>query len=257
MGALEPMVSSLPGVFFGAVCLLIVAFLVRPGARKPAIRALTVIAALMFAIQPFLGLLWTPPEQFMGDVYRIIYMHVPELQVGMLALTINFGCSIAYLFRKSWVTDALAEATAEIGLLFGSLGVLLGTLWAKPTWGTWWTWDPRLVSAAILLVIYTGYLAMRRFVEEPERRATWSAVMGIFAFVDIPVLWFSVNWWRSMHQVQSNKSNVEPSMYMTLQWSKVAFLALFVVLTWYRYHQGYRALEREVAMPSSLPEVAS
>ncbi len=216
-------------------------------------KALAAVAALMLLVQPYLGLKWAPPETYMGDVYRILYMHVPQLWMSLIALTINFGCAIAYLFKKSWTTDALAEASAEVGVYFGAVGITLGSIWAKPTWNTWWTWDPRLITAAILLVIYFGYLALRRFVEDPEKRATWSAVMGIIAFVDIPVLWFSVKWWRSIHQVQSNPGTVDSQMTMVLRWSSFAFLALLVVFLYQRYLSAVASRNREVALPDALP----
>jgi heme exporter protein C len=185
----------------------------------------------------------------MGETGRIMYIHVPLISLAMLALTINFGCSVVYLFRPSGVADALGEASVSVGLLYGTLGVLLGAIWAKPTWGTWWTWDPRLTTAAILLVIYVGYLALRRFVEDPERRATWSAVMGIFAAVDIPVTYYSVRWWRSMHQVQSNPSTVDAQMVMVLRWSYTMCLALLIVLLYQRTLVALEARRRELAGP--------
>jgi heme exporter protein C len=190
----------------------------------------------------------------MGDVYRIFYAHVPQVQMAMVAMTINFVCSVAFLFKKSFVTDALAQASAEVGVFFGSIGVLLGSIWARPTWGAWWTWDPRLTTAAILLVIYLGYLALRRFVEDPDKRATWSSVMGIIAFVDVPVLWFSVRWWRSLHQTQSSTSTVDPLMSMVLLWSNVMFMAIFFVFLYQRFLAAQAARGREVALPEALPE---
>jgi heme exporter protein C len=218
-------------------------------------KTIALIGVGMMLVQPYLALSWVPPERYMGDTGRIFYMHVPQVWMALLALTLNFGASISYLFKKSFVTDSLAEATAEVGVFFGTIGVVLGAIWAKPTWGTWWTWDPRLTTAAILLVIYAGYLALRRFVEDPEKRATWSAVMGIVAFVDIPVLWFSVKWWRSMHQAQSNPSTVDPLMVMVLRWSSTGFLALLTVFIYQRFLVAQATRHREVALPDALPEI--
>jgi heme exporter protein C len=180
-------------------------------------------------------------------------MHVPELFGAAVAITLSFGCCLAYLFKKSFVTDSLAQASAEVGLLMGALGTLLGAIWAKPTWGAWWTWDPRLTSVAIMLVIYVGYLALRRFVEDPEKRATWSAVMGIIGFVDLPVVWFSVKWWRSMHQVQSSKGTMDPQMFMVWQLSIGIFLALTAVFVIQRFKIVYATSREEVALPEALP----
>src|SRR5262249_15410004 len=161
-----------------------------------------------------------------------MYAHVPSVWMALLAVTLNFGCSVVYLFRNSPKADALAEAAAEVGVLFGAVGVTLGSIWGRPTWGVWWTWDPRLTSAAIMLVSYAGYLALRRFVEDPERRATWSAVAAIIAFVDIPIVWFSVKWWRSLHQVQSSPKTVDPQMTLVLRWNAIAFLLVLIVFIW-------------------------
>jgi len=242
-----------PLVMLVFVLWLFLTHLTDPPSRKWTWKALLGIAVGMFLVQPYFALSWSPPEKYMGDVYRILYMHVPQLIMAMLALTINFGCSVAYLFKKSWATDSLAEATAEVGLYLGAVGITLGSLWAKPTWNTWWTWDPRLISAAVMMVIYAGYLTLRRFVEDPEKRATWSAVMGIIAGVDIPVLYFSVKWWRSIHQVQSNPSTVDDRMVVVLRWSYVAFAALTIVLIYQRFLAAQATRNREVALPEALP----
>jgi heme exporter protein C len=236
------------------VLALIIVHFVDKDARKWAWKGLAGIAAFMFVVHAYLSLSWAPPEQYMGDTGRILYIHVPLVAEAMLALTLNFVCSVAYLFKKSFFTDALAEASVEVGMLYGSVGVLLGSIWAKPTWGTWWTWDPRLTTAAILLVVYVGYMATRKFVEDPEKRATWSAVMGIFAAVDIPVTYLSVKWWKSMHQAQSNPSTVDPQMVMVLRWGYIMALALLFVLIYQRFLVAQATRNKEVALPSSLPD---
>ena len=242
-------------LLLGVIGLLLIHLLHAP-ARQWVWKVLLGLGVVMLVAQGYLALSWVPPEKYMGDTGRIFYAHVPQVWMALLALTLNFGCSIAYLMKKSWVTDSLAEASAEVGVYFGAVGVTLGSIWARPTWGVWWTWDPRLTTAAILLVIYLGYLAMRRFVDDAEKRATWSAVMGIIAFVDIPVLWFSVRWWRSMHQTQSNPSTVDPLMTMVLRWSSTAFLCLLIAFIYQRFLVAQAQREREVALPDSLPEAA-
>jgi heme exporter protein C len=238
-----------PLVILVGVLFLIAMHVAKPALRPGVIKVLFGTGVSMFLLQPYLALEWAPPEKYMGDVGRILYVHVPQVWMALLALTLNFGCSVAFLFKKSFVTDALAEASAEVGMYFGTVGILLGAIWAKPTWGVWWTWDPRLTTAAILLVIYAGYLALRKFIEDPDKRATFSAVMGIFAFVDIPVLWFSVKWFRSIHQVQSSPKTVDAQMTMVLRWSAVAFLCLLVVFIYQRFQVAYRERLRETAVP--------
>jgi heme exporter protein C len=207
----------------------------------------------MLAVGAWLGLSWAPPDREMGDVQRIMYVHVPSMWMALLAMTLNFACSVGYLLKKSWRFDSLAEASAEVGMLFGAVGLALGSIWARPTWGVWWTWDPRLTTAAILLVAYAGYLALRRFVEDPERRAVWAAVTGIVAFVDVPLIWYSVQWWRSIHQIQSSPKTVDPQMVLALRWNTFAFLALGIFFIWSRYRLAQGERRRELAAPPAFP----
>ncbi len=215
--------------------------------------ALAGVAFAMLGVGAFLGLSWAPPDREMGDVQRIMYAHVPAVWMALLAVTLNFVSSIAYLFKNTWKMDALAEASAEVGVLFGAVGVSLGAIWARPTWGVWWTWDPRLTTAAIMLVSYAGYLALRRFVEDPERRAVWSAVVAIISYVGVPIIWYSVKWWKSLHQVQSSKETVDPQMVFALRWNAFALLGFLIFFIWSRYRIALREREREVALPDVLP----
>jgi heme exporter protein C len=227
-----------------------------PGSRfnaRPVLIGMTVATLLLLAVGTYLGLVWTPEDREMGHVYRIIYVHVPAMWMAMLALVLNFGLCVAYLFKSSWKTDALAEASGEVGLLFGSYGLVLGAIWGKPTWGTYWDWDPRLTAMAIMLVTYTGYVALRRFVEDPEKRAVWSSVVGIISFVNLPIVWFSVKWWRSLHQVQSTPKTVDPDMVLSLRvnaWASLMLLTLFLL---HRYRVALATREAEVALPEALP----
>lgn len=221
---------------------------------KIIVRALPFVALGLLAWGAYLGLVWAPPDREMGDVQRIMYVHVPSVWMALLALTLNFGCSLAYLLKASVKADALAEAAAEVGVLFGAVGVLLGAIWGRPTWGVYWTWDPRLTTAAIMLVAYVGYLALRRFVEDPERRGVWSAVVGIIAFVDLPIVWFSVRWWRSLHQVQSSPRTVDPDMVLALRVNGFAFMAVMAFFLVQRYRLALRERQAELALP---PESAS
>jgi len=215
--------------------------------------ALPAVALGLLAWGHYIGLAVAPPDREMGEVQRIMYVHVPAVWVAMVALTLNFIASVTYLLKPSWKTDAVAEATAEVGLMFGAVGVLLGAIWGRPTWGVYWTWDPRLTTAAIMLVAYMGYMALRRFVEDPEKRAVWSAVVGIIAAVDLPIIWFSVKWWRSLHQVQSSPSTVDPSMVTPLRISAFAFLAFMILFIIHRYRIAMAERQAEVALPESLP----
>ncbi len=231
---------------------LIVTHLVAKNTRTWVWKVLAAQAVLMFLAQPYLALSWAPREVMMGDVYRIIYMHVPHVWMAFLALPLNLGCSIAYLVvKKSWVTDSLAEASAEVGVYLGGIGVVLGSIWARPTWGAYWTWDPRLITAAVMVVMYMVYLTFRRFIEDPEKRATWTAVISILAAADLPLVWFSVRF-RSIHQLQSSPSTVDPQIVMPLRWSAVAFLCLMFVLVYQRYRLAMARRTTELAPPEAL-----
>jgi heme exporter protein C len=173
--------------------------------------------------------------------------------MGLVAALLS---ALGAFIRTDAQADALAEASAEVGVLFGAVGVLLGAIWAKPTWGVWWDWDPRLTSAAILLVAYSGYLALRKFVDDTERRAVWSAVVAIISFVDVPIIYYSVRWWRSLHQVQSTPKDVAPDMVVALRWNSFAFLVFLVLFTWRRYELSRAQLESEQLAPPDVPAAA-
>jgi heme exporter protein C len=219
---------------------------------KRGVESAAVLAvACIFAYAAWVGLTQAPPDREMGDVQRIMYAHVPMVQMMLLAGTILFVCSVLYLFRASWRTDALAEASAEVALVFGAIGTTLGSIWGRPTWGVYWAWDPRLTTVAILLVALAGYLALRRFVDDPERRAVWSAVTAIVIAVDVPIIYFSVKWWKSLHQVQSNPRTVDPQMVHALRWNILAFFLLLIVFLVARYRIAMAARMREVTVPEA------
>ena len=211
--------------------------------------------ACIVAYAAWVGLAQAPPDREMGDVQRIMYAHVPMVQMMLLAGTILFVCSVLYLFRASWKTDALAEASAELALVYGAIGTTLGAIWGRPTWGVYWAWDPRLTTVAILLVALAGYLALRRFVDDPERRAVWAAVTAIVIAVDVPIIYFSVKWWKSLHQVQSNPRTVDPDMVHALRWNITAFFLLFIVFLVARYRIALAARMRETTVPETGPRV--
>ncbi|HEY1417649.1 MAG TPA: cytochrome c biogenesis protein CcsA [Myxococcaceae bacterium] len=215
--------------------------------------AAVVAIACIFAYAAWVGLVWAPPDREMGNVQRIMYAHVPMVQMMLLAGTINFVASVLYLFRASWKTDALAEASAELALVFGAIGTTLGSIWGRPTWGVYWAWDPRLTTVAILLVAYAGYMALRRFVDDPERRAVWAAVTAIIIAVDVPIIYFSVKWWKSLHQVQSNPRTVDPQMVHALRWNISAFFLVFIAFLVARYRIALASRMRETTVPEATP----
>jgi heme exporter protein C len=161
------------------------------------------LAALALALGLVLGLLVAPREITQGNVQRIMYVHVPSVWVAYLAFGVVFVASIAYLWKRAAGADRVAHASAEVGVVFTGITIASGAIWGKPTWGTWWTWDARLTSVAILFVMYVGYLLVRTMIDDPERGARYAAVLGIVAALDVPLVHFSVYWWRTLHQPPS------------------------------------------------------
>jgi len=208
---------------------------------------------LLVAIGAWLGLVWAPPEKYMGEVQRIMYVHVPFVQVALLMVVANFVACLGYLFSGRWVFDALAQSTAEVGLLFGSIGVVLGAVWGKPTWGAYWTWDARLTASAVLLIVYYGYWALRKFSEEPERRARWSAVVGILAAANAPIVYFSVRWWRSIHQAATGKMDIEGAMRFAWHYNSIAFLCTALLFVVVRTQLALKQQSQELALPPPPP----
>ncbi|MGH9168388.1 MAG: cytochrome c biogenesis protein CcsA [Acidimicrobiia bacterium] len=191
-------------------------------------------AAVLLAASGVVSLAVVPPDAVQGDVQRLMYVHVPAAWLAYLAFLVVFVCSIAYLRTGSVRWDRAAHASAEIGVLFTALAIALGALWGRPVWGVWWTWDPRLTTTAVLLLIYLGYLAVRRLPENPVRRGKWAAVVGIVGFLDVPVVHLSVVWWRSLHQGPSvlrlGGPVVAPPMLAALLLAVAAFTVAYAYL---------------------------
>ncbi len=202
----------------------------------------------------YLGLFWAPTDAMMGDVQRIMYVHVPAAWMTLVAFLVVFIASVGYLVRGTFGWDLTAEAAAEVGVVFNGLLLVLGSLWGRPTWGIWWTWDPRLTTALVMFLLYAGYVALRSFVEDPEKRADLAGVVGILAFVNVPIVYFSVRWWRGLHQIQSSPATVDPDMVLALRVNAFAFLFLFIFFVAWRVRIGRARLDRELAPPPSLPE---
>ena len=218
-----------------AVAALTATHLLSAPARAWVWKAQLALGASLAMSGAYLALSWAPPDQAMGEVQRILYVHVPLAWMGLFALALNFGASLVYLLGQSRAADALAEATAEVGVVFGVLGLAVGALWGRPTWGVWWSWDPRMTATAAMLVLYSAYLGVRAFVREPETRATVSAAVACLVSVALPVVWLSVRWWSSLHQLQSSPSTMAPQMVLVLGWNAAAFLCFFFVLAYHRY----------------------
>jgi heme exporter protein C len=182
------------------------------------------------------GFLASAPDRDMGHLQKIMYVHVPSAWVAMIAFLVVFVCCILYLWKRDERYDLFAASSAEIGVVLTGLTLALGSIWGKPTWGVWWTWDPRLTSTAILFMIYAGYLALRSFTDDVERRARWSAAVGILAFLNVPIVYLSVRWWRTIHQIQSTPQTVDTMYAWGLRLNAIAFLLVYIYFVVRRYH---------------------
>lgn len=207
------------------------------------VRMMEVLAAL--AVLAALGMVffYAPIERVMGAVQKVFYFHVASNWLGMLSFIVAAVCGLIYLFRREEKWDALEVAAVEIGLAFSVLGVISGSIWARPIWNTWWTWDPRLVTVTIMILIYIAYLLLRQGIEDPERRARFAAVYTILGVFSVPLTFLSIRLFRTIHPLLFGGSNPEaqgsfnmtPEMFRTMMASVAAYTVLYVVLLWHRY----------------------
>jgi heme exporter protein C len=220
-------------------------------------RLLGVAALLALGLSATLSLVVAPPDALQGEVQRLMYVHVPAAWLAYLSFFVVFVSSVAYLGTSRTRWDRVAAASAEVGVLFTALAIVLGALWGKPVWGTWWTWDPRLTTTAMLLLIYIGYLAVRRITDNPTRRARWSAVIGVVGFVDVPIVHLSVVWWRSLHQqstvLRLGGPQIEGSMLTALLVAVGAFTIVYAYLMAVRLRVG--RLEERAAREALSPRL--
>ena len=209
------------------------------------VRVLGWLAAAALACGLVMAFGVAPREVSQGNVQRIMYVHPPLAWVAYLAFGVVAAASIVYLARRRVAADRLAHASAEVGVLFTGLAIATGSIWGKPTWGTWWTWDARLTSVAILFVMYLGYLLLRGAIEDPERAARYCAVLGIVAALDMPLVHFSVYWWRTLHQPPSLMRPGGFSGSSAILWPLLVNLGAFTVLYAYLVAKRVRLLRAE------------
>jgi heme exporter protein C len=209
------------------------------------VRALGWLSAAALALGLVMALGVAPREATQGNVQRIMYVHPPLAWVAYLAFGVVAVASIVYLVRRRPAADRIAHASAEVGVIFTGLAIATGSIWGKPTWGTWWTWDARLTSVAILFVMYVGYLLLRGTVEDRERAARYCAVLGIVAALDMPLVHFSVTWWRTLHQPPTLMKPGGFSGSAAILWPLLVNLAAFTVLSAYLVAKRVRLLRTE------------
>ena len=193
-------------------------------------------AAVLFlvAAAAYASFYIAPAERTMGLIQRIFYFHAASAWAGMTAFFVCFVANLQYVWRRQQKWDSLAISAAEVGLAFITVVLITGPIWAHPVWGIWWTWDARLTSTFVLWLLYVSYLLLRTLIEEPERRALLSALFGIFAFLDVPLVYGSIRWWRTQHPqpviMGGPGSGLEPTMRKVFFFSVLALHALMVFL---------------------------
>lgn len=188
-----------------------------------------VIAAQTHAI------LTSPAEGDMGHLQKIMYVHVPAAWMTFLAFFVVLVFSARYLWQRRENDDLLAASAAEVGALFNGLTLMLGMIWGRPAWGVWWVWDARLTSTLVLFLIFVGYLALREFVDDAEQRARWSAAVGAIGAINVPIVYMSVTWWRTLHQPPSSPATLDPAYTLGLRLNAIALLLVMIYFIRKRY----------------------
>lgn len=220
-------------------------------ARQPLAPATfgNLVTAILVLSAGYTTLFVAPTELTMGHIQRIFYFHVASAWTAFLAFFVVFLFSVAYLIRRKPQWDWLALSSAEVGLIFTTVVLVTGPLWAKPVWLIWWTWDARLTTTFILWLLYVSYLLLRNLITDPSRRAVVAAVFGIFAFLDVPLVYMSIRWWRTQHPPPviggGEGSGIDPIMWRVLLFCFLAMLAL-----------GFHLIRRRYALESLRHETA-
>lgn len=205
-------------------------------------RGLGISAVLSLAATTVLGLWVTPPSQNMGTLVRLLYVHPSVAWVAYMAFGLTALASLCYLWPRTRAAfwDRLAVSSAEIGVVFCGLTLATGSIWGRPTWGVWWTWDARLTATALLMALYVGYLAMRRVTTDPGARARRSAVVALIAFADVPIDYLSVYWWHTLHQPPTvlRPGLASPTIAASMGWTLLlSFCSFTVLFVWLLIHR--------------------
>ncbi len=200
--------------------------------------AFVVLTVALLAYSTYQGLYVAPTEQTMGEVQRIFYYHVPSAWTAGVCFFVNFLASVVYLWKRSAASDALAAASAEVGVTFCTIVLITGPIWARPVWGIWWTWDARLTTTLVLWLIYVSYLVLRRFAAGGQTQVL-AAALAIFGFVDVPIVYMSIRWFRTQHPSPvmggGENSGLDPAMLHAFFWNLLAFTCVGIVLMVLRY----------------------
>ncbi len=197
---------------------------------------------VLFVIALGMVLFYAPEEAVMGNVQRVFYFHVSAGWVGGLAFLVTAVAGIAFLVGKNSKWDRVAQASVEVGIVFTFINIVSGSIWARPIWNTWWTWDPRLVTATVMELIYLAYVMLRQGIDDPERRARFGSVYGIVGFISVPITFLSIRLLRTIHPVVIGSSDpsaqgafdMTPAMLQTFMFSLLTFTFVYATLLWHR-----------------------
>ncbi|MGD0619267.1 MAG: cytochrome c biogenesis protein CcsA [Bryobacteraceae bacterium] len=209
--------------------------------REKLIYALSIAAIGLIAWDLYRIFMVLPDEANQGAIYRIIYFHVPAAITAMVGFFVAMVMSALYLITRNLKFDSVAAAVTEVGVVFAAVNLVTGSIWARVIWGIWWTWDARLTSMLICWLLYAGYLMLRRATDEPTQRARLSAVLSIFSFVDVIIVWKSIEWWRTQHPAPvlsiRNGGGMAPGMESPLWWNVLAMALVATCLILLRMRQ--------------------
>ena len=211
-----------------------------------ALKVMNWLSAILLVIATYLTVLWAPPEAVMGNVQRVFYFHVATGWVGMIGFLLAVFSGIMYLIKADLKWDTIGLAGIEVGLVFSFINIVTGAIWARPIWNTWWAWDPRLVTATIMELVYLAYLMLRQGIDNPEKRARFGAVYAILGFISVPLSFLSIRIWRTIHPVVVGSSDpgAEGTFDMTADMQTAFFFSLFtftvfgITLLWHRIRIG-------------------
>jgi heme exporter protein C len=196
-------------------------------------------AAMLLLARNILVIAGFPNEANQGAIFKIIFFHVPVAIAAMLCAAAALVGSVMFLLTRNFKYDALAVSVTEVGLAFLAANLVTGSIWGRVIWGIWWTWDARLTSALVCWLLYAGYLMLRHAIEEPTQRATFAAVFSIFAFIDVPIVIFSIKWWRTQHPqpVFWGGGSIPAEWYLAALLNLLAMVLFGIVLTVARLRQ--------------------
>lgn len=231
-------------------------------AKSWILTVLDILSAVMILIAAGLVFFYAPIEVQMGAVQKVFYFHVATAWVGMLGFLVAAGAGVFYLRRNEVRWDVVGVSAVEISLVFFLVAIILGSIWARPIWNTWWTWDPRLTTAAIVELVYAAYMLLRSGVDDPERRARFSAIYAIFGFISVPLTFISIRLLRTIHPVVIGSAeavsqggfNMDAPMKTAFFFSLAAFSIFFVDLLWHRIRLGELRVEVESLRVKSFQE---